>query len=448
MKYPLKIWNFPKQQSIFDSKAKYKIVVKGRRFGLTKGAANDFIISALEGKFKRGLWVDVVNSNIDKYIERYFLPHLNKLPRSMWEWRKQAKMLVINGAYIDFRSAEHPETLEGFGYDKAFLNEAGIILKNDYLWNNAIMPMFLDYPEAKVVIGGTPKGGGGTFQKLAMRARESDQSKYELFEFTSFDSPFEHIHKGIRDELKNMPERVIQQEYYGKFLEDTGVVFRNFLEIMDAKGQPPVKGHRYVIGVDLARVEDFTVMAVYDATNNKQVYQARFNQLDWAIQKSRIAQTAKHYSDGENPATLVVDATGVGDPIVEDLSRMGIPVDPIKFTNDQKRQMIEKLANWIELKRLRMLPIKETEDELRQFTYDISEVTDRIRYNAPVGFHDDIVIAHALAIWRLNILVKDAVERPKTLIQEHYEKTKRKADQEDITIDGYPSEFDAWGGGF
>ena len=78
----------------------------------------------------------------------------------MWNWRKQQKILEINGAYIDFRSIDNPENLEGMGYDKGFLNEAGIILKNEYLWNNAIKPMFWDFPNVKVVIGGTPKGKG------------------------------------------------------------------------------------------------------------------------------------------------------------------------------------------------------------------------------------------------------------------------------------------------
>src|SRR3990167_10059814 len=110
----LPIKNFPKQQAIFDSKTRYTVVVKGRRFGLTKGAANDFIRAALYGEFKKGLWVDVINSNIDKYIERYFVPHLNKLPHTMWNWRKQAKIVEINGAYIDFRSADKPENMEGF----------------------------------------------------------------------------------------------------------------------------------------------------------------------------------------------------------------------------------------------------------------------------------------------------------------------------------------------
>ena len=420
----LPIKNFVKQQSIFDCNARYKIVAKGRRFGLTKGAANDFIKSALGGTFKKGLWVDVVNGNIDKYIERYFIPHLNKLPRTMWEWRKQAKMLVVNGAYIDFRSADTPETMEGFGYDKAFLNEAGVILKDEYLWNNAIMPMFWDYPNVKVVIGGTPKGKGKFFE-LAERGKDPEQNLYQTFHFTSFDSPFEHIHKAIRDDITSMPERVIRQEIYAEFLEDTGVVFRNFLEIMDAEPMKPLQDHLYVMGVDLAKVEDFTVLVVYDAISNKQVYQARFNQIDWGMQKARIAQTSKHF----NNATVVIDATGLGDPIVDDLGRMGIPVDPIKFTNEQKRMLIEKLANWIEIKRIHMLNIPETIRELSNFTYDISDVTDRVHYGAPVGFHDDIVISHALAIWRLNIKVKEVYERAKTRTQEAYETAKKEYEQ-------------------
>ena len=443
MEIELPIKNFPKQQAIFQHPAKYKIAVKGRRFGLTKGAANDFIKCALEGTFNKGLWVDTVNSNIDKYIERYFIPHLNKLPKGIWEWRKQAKMLNIGEAYIDFRSADTPETMEGFGYDKAFLNEAGIILKNEYLWNNAIMPMFWDYPNAQVVIGGTPKGRGKFFE-LAERGKDTTQTNYKTFHYTSFDSPFEHIHKAIRDDIDQMPERVVQQEIYAQFLEDTGVVFRGFMEIMDAAPKKPITGHRYIMGVDLAKVEDYTVIAVYDATNNKQVYQARFNKIDWGMQKARIASTAQHFGDTDGPASVVIDATGVGDPIVEDLGRLGIPVDPIRFTNDKKRQMIEKLVNWIETGKIHMINIPETVTELRNFTYDISEYSDRIRYNAPRGFHDDIVIAHALAVWRLNPLVKEAVARPKTRIRLSYERQLKQKEYEQAE-EINPGDWNEWG---
>ena len=440
MNIDLPIKNFPKQQSIFDSKTRIKLAAKGRRFGLTKGAANDYIKCALEGKFKKGLWVDVVNSNIDRYIERYFIPHLKLLPSDLWSWRKQAKMLTIADAYIDFRSADTPETMEGFGYDKLFINEAGIVLKDEYLWNNAIRPMLWDYKDVQAVIGGTPKGKG-VFYELCERGKDPDQTQFEFFTFTSFDNPFIDT-QAIRDDMQNMPERVIEQEIYAKFLEDTGVVFRGFMDIMDATPQPPQDNHTYIMGVDLAKVQDFTVLAIYDMGNNKQVYEARFNKLDWNMQKARIAQTAKHY----NNASIVIDATGLGDPIVDDLARQELPVDPIKFTNESKKQMIEKLSTWIEEKRIHMINTPEKTRELSNFTYDISEQTGRIRYEAPAGFHDDIVMAHALAVWRLIPLYKEKVEKPKTLIQEHYEKVKKAQYGENVTFDGYPDEIvNEWG---
>ena len=58
---------------------------------------------------------------------------------------------------MDFRSADKPENIEGFGYALIILNEAGIILKNRRLWEETIRPMAMDY-KAKVIIGGTPKG--------------------------------------------------------------------------------------------------------------------------------------------------------------------------------------------------------------------------------------------------------------------------------------------------
>ena len=59
--------------------------------------------------------------------------------------------------YCDFRSADRPENIEGFGYRHIIINEAGIILKNRNLWLESILPMTIDY-DANVIIGGTPKG--------------------------------------------------------------------------------------------------------------------------------------------------------------------------------------------------------------------------------------------------------------------------------------------------
>src|SRR5258708_4080491 len=208
----LPIINFPKQQEVFDSKARYVIVPKGRRFGITTGAVNNFIQEALQGKFVKGLWGDVINSNIEKYIARLFIPKLRNVPLSQWKWQKDPHVVYIGNAYIDFRSAERPEGWEGFGYDKIFLNEAGIILRNEYLWQNAIRPMMWDNPKCRAIIAGTPKGAG-TFKELYERGLDKDQIEYASFKFSSFDNPFLPRDIIMKD-IETMPQRVVSQEIY------------------------------------------------------------------------------------------------------------------------------------------------------------------------------------------------------------------------------------------
>src|SRR3990167_2305519 len=352
----LAIKNFPAQQSIFESPTRNKIVAKGRRFGLTKGAANDFILSGLLGKFKAGLWVDVVNSNIDKYVERYFKPHLMKLPDKMWNWKTQQRILYIKDAYIDFRSADRPENIEGFGYQKYFLNEAGIILKDRYLWHNAIRPMLIEY-KATGVIGGTPKGRG-LFFELAQKAKSGIDPDYQFFHFTTLDNPYLDKNE-IQKEMNNAPDLVRKQEFLAEFIEDSGTVFRGVKSVMDSLPQQPQPNHVYIMGIDLAKVQDFTVITVYDRQTNMQVYQDRFQTLEWPFQKAKIQAISQHY----NRALVYLDATGIGDPIADDLLRAGVPVEPIKLTNESKKQIIEKLSIWIDQKKIHLLPIDETYEE-------------------------------------------------------------------------------------
>ena len=410
----LKIKNFPKQTEIFSDKHRYKVVAKGRRFGLTRGMANEFIRRALKKEFKKGLWVDTVNRNIDLYVERYFIPQLRKLPKQIpWQWKKQARTLYIWEAFIDFRSADNPQNIEGFAYDEVFLNEAGIILKDEYLWHNAIQPMLIEY-KANTVIGGNPKGRG-LFYDLYVKGLDDKNTEYKSFHVTTYDNPY--LPKEEVDRMANdLPERVRRQEIYGEFLEDEGAVFRNIKNILLEKPEKPHTDGRYIMGLDLAKVQDYTVIAIYDVDLKKQVYQARFKDLDWVAQKKRIFAAAKYY----NNCPIVIDATGLGDPIADDFIQEGLSIIPVKLTNETKKELIEKLVVWVEQERVTMLNLQETLVEFTAFTYDIS-TNGRIRYSAPPGLHDDIVIAHALAVKELYGTKKLKTREP-TLIQQEFEK--------------------------
>lgn len=401
----LKIIYHPNQQSVFDDPAKVKIIVKGRRWGLTRGYANHAIEKMLEG-VSPILWTDTVNSNIDRYVERYFYPVLRDLPSQYWAWRQQKKELTIFDSKLDFRSADQPERIEGFGYKLIMLNEAGIILNDRYLWENAILPMTLDF-NPDIYIGGTPKGKN-LFWDLATKAQDTQDSKYanwKHFHFTSYDNPF--IAKEEIDALAaDLPEVVKQQEILAEFLDDASSVFRNVGAAIDAAMAPlqaPEAGRTYFMGVDLAKHVDFTVISVLDDTG-RQAHFKRLNQLDWNYQKQLITEIAQRFQ-----AKVCMDSTGLGDPIFEDLSmrsqKDGLDIAGYKFTSDSKKKLVESLMLAFEGQKIRLLNEQIQTNELKEFGYEITSAG--VKYSAPEGHHDDCVIALALANWaRIHAVVR------------------------------------------
>lgn len=378
----------------FDSKAKKKVIAKGRRWGLTKGYANRAIEYLLDG-VSPGLWVDTVNSNIDRYVERYFYPILQKLPPKYWKWRQQRKELDICGHKLDMRSADRPELIEGFAYKFIMLNEAGIILRKEYLYNNTILPMTLDY-NPDFYIGGTPKGKG-LFHELAVRADDPQNKDQEFFRFTSFDNPY-LTQKDVEELTKEIPKTIQEQEVYAKFLEDSSTVFRNLVQCATARPREPEAGKTYYLGADLARLQDYTVIAVMDSDGN-QVYMDRFNEIDWKLQEERIKFIAKKY----NNAQVWLDVTGVGDPIYEALRGMDVNVQPYKFTNESKKQLIQMLMMSLEQEKVKIFDKEDPNgkvqfNEMVIFEYEMTS-SGLIRYQAPEGYNDDCVIGLALANW-------------------------------------------------
>tara|TARA_B100001146_G_C16194347_1_gene440817 strand:- start:1854 stop:3086 length:1233 start_codon:yes stop_codon:yes gene_type:complete len=205
--------------------ARFIIVPCGRRWGKTKGAANGAIEFLLEGKHI--LWGDTISGNIDRYVERYFKPELNAAEiEYSWSTQKKVLSLDMSGGYIDFRSADRPENWEGFGYDVIILNEAGIILKNDYLYTNAVLPMLMDSPGSKLFAIGTPKGKETKEGKehryfsLYKRAKDNDPA-FDLFQYSSYDNPFlsQNDVKELEDEMQRMNPQMVQQEIYAQFVD-------------------------------------------------------------------------------------------------------------------------------------------------------------------------------------------------------------------------------------
>jgi len=397
----VKVCYHPAQEQIFSHPAKVKVIVKGRRFGLTRGYANYAIERMLEGA-ATALWLDTVNSNIDRYVERYFYPILRQLPSDHWTWRQQKKELAVFSSRLDFRSADQPERIEGFAYNLIILNEAGIILNDAYLWENAIRPMSLDF-NPDMLIGGTPKGKNLFFQ-LATKAQDRQDHRYkdwQHFHFTTYDNPF--VSKAEIDALgEDMPEAVRRQEIMGEFLDEAFGVFRNVDACIDQKAieDHPRPEHTYCAGLDLGKHVDFTVLTILDDAG-RQVYWKRINQLDWTYQKTLIISAVRNYH-----ARLLMDSTGLGDPIFDDLREAGLDVQGYVFTNDSKKKLVEALMLTFEKEDIVLLPEPIQTNEIKMFEFH-RKPSGLIHYAAPEGLHDDCVFSLALANWARKAISPD-----------------------------------------
>jgi len=316
---------YTKAQSkiFFETKERYQTITKGRRFGFTRGAAQFVIEELLEGR--NWLWIDTINSNIQRYYERYFLPVLKQIPDLPYKWSKQDKKLMIINNYLDMRSADNPKNIEGFGYDGVILNEAGIILKDRYIWENSIRPMLIDNITSRAIIGGVPKGKN-LFYELAQKGMRGDEN-WIHHTFTSYDNPF--IDKEAIDDLiedLNGSDDVIKQEIYGQFVDSASNELISFTALSDATKRLEVDDTGIRIwGVDPARFG--TDMSVVAKRHGYKVLPLQvYNGLDTMALANRIKTIFD--LDEEKPHAIFIETNGIGAGVYDACYSLGLPVIP------------------------------------------------------------------------------------------------------------------------
>ena len=358
----------------------YVCIKAGRRTGKTYNFVIWLIQQADNDAGSPCLWVDTKHSNIDKYIDRYFKPILKKM--NLWDlcnWNQQKKILKLhNGSYIDFGSAERPELMEGFGYKYAVVNEAGIVFKKRSIWENTLYPMV---KHAKVRFIGTPKGKNH-FESLFRQ--------YQSYTFSAYDSPFWTAEE-IEQAKLTMTQEAFRQEMLAEFIDGAGAVFRNIKENIAGQLAEPKEGRRYVLASDIAKHQDFTVILVGDTESKQVVYHERFNQIDWGLQKSRIINVYNKYKCSNG----IIDATGVGDAVFDDLKNQGLNLEGFKFTATTKQELVSNLSVAMDNQEIHYPAIETLIDELEMYAYE-QRSNGTFSYSAPEGFHDDEVMALAL----------------------------------------------------
>ena len=216
----------------------------------------------------------------------------------------------------------------------------------------------------------------------------------------------------IDDARATLPEHVFRELYLAEPSDDGGNPFG--LSHIAACAMPAgwLSPHLPVAwGVDLAKSTDWTVCIGLDDAGDVCRYERW--QGPWELTIARIKALV-----GDAPA--LVDATGVGDPVLEALQMRVDQVDTrdvsnglgrapqvviipaaaggnfegLKFTQQSKQDLMKGLAVAIQQRQIRYAD-GVIRQELDAFEYQYTATG--VRYSAPEGLHDDTVVALGLA---------------------------------------------------
>lgn len=369
------------------------------------------LASALEPAKNSVGWVVAPTYDLaDRVFRELQVTVFEKIPHLVVSMKEHERRLVLRNmggglSEIRGKSADNPVSLLGEGLDWLIVDEAARLKPS--IWESHLSQRLIDKRGWALLLS-TPRGKG-YLHDLFRRGQGDDRDPdYESWNLPSWTNP--HLDaEAIEAERDRLPERVFAQEYGAQFCEGAGQVFRNVRECATGGFQEPVSGCVYWGGLDLAKIEDYTVLVIVNS-KREVVFADRFHRIDWQFQVTRIKAVASRF----NNANILTDVTGVGDPVYEALRAAGVRASPYPFTSRSKNALIENLSMMLE-KRDIALPrpalFPELVGELEAFEYSITE-RGTTRTSAPSGMHDDCVMGLALAAWQ----VRPTKPRPRIMV--------------------------------
>ena len=309
-------------------------------------------------------------------------------------WSPHPRLTFGNHAAIEARTTQNRgEHLLGNDYDLFIFDEVAFETNPEYVVEEVVLMRLADR-EGRLDLVSTPNGKNWFFR----RAREIQESRRAGYYQSgdSRDNPNISA-KYLEERVRYFTESRLKQNILGQFVDAGGEVIPGSnidaaLELYRSTTPYSTSTGMYISGWDLARKMTATVGITVQVVDGvaRVVALERLRQFDWTVVIEKIKQRQREY-----PGRLVVDATGLGDVVIEQL-REYTP-EAVIFTPRTKAEMLTNVE-LAHAKKMVMydrweLPdgpgrVWSLEDELRQARWDDNNRCDALQ-------------ALALALWPL-----------------------------------------------
>jgi hypothetical protein len=296
----------PAQLEIFNSKARFKVVSAGRRFGKSRLAAWILIIKALQSEDKDVFYIGPTFQQAKDIMWGMLKELLQDTDLIQQTHENTATMTLVNGRKISLKGSDRPDPLRGVGLAYVVLDEYASMKVE--VWEQIIRPTLADVKGGALFIG-TP-AGKNHFYEIWKEADDEKNEDWEAFQYNSTDNPILDPEE-IKVARETMSTQAFRQEFEASFVSFTGGIFKQ--DWLKYDTEEPKEGN-YVISVDPAGFEkvekerglkgsklDETAISIVKINNDewwvKDILHGRWNIKETA---SKILQAAI-----ENQATIV-----------------------------------------------------------------------------------------------------------------------------------------------
>jgi predicted phage terminase large subunit-like protein len=331
------------QIEVASDDARYKVLAAGRRFG--KGMLG---VSAAFRYASRGAkcrWIAPSYSS-DSFQSGWALAKslASQIPGiDVHLQRREFNFSRVGGGWLQFRTAEEPDSLRGEGIDFVVFDEAAHIAGLEEMWEQAVRPSLMDRRGDAWFIS-TPNGFN-YFNNLFLRSR--DKEDWSSFQFPTSSNP--HIDFAEIAELRaSLPALVARQEIDAEFVQLAGALFkRQNVQVLDSEPM----GIAWVRSWDLA----FTTKTTSDYTSGSKMGMAQdgtviiadivSGQMEWPDAVRTIANTARVDGTAVRQGIEVVSAqVGVLQTLIRDPLLVAHTFTPIEVHRDKLTRALPLVA--------------------------------------------------------------------------------------------------------
>ena len=331
----------PAQREICDSPARFKVAACGRRFGKGDMGIKTLFIVAAAGLFTRFVAPSYAS---DSYQSAWqYAANLGGQIPGVTVHLQRRMFTFPSGGWVQFKSAEEPDSLRGMGIDFVIFDEAAHIANLQDIWEQCVRPSLMDR-KGKALFISTPKGFN-YFNSLFANART--EPDWASFQFPTESNP--HIEtKEIEALRKSLPALVARQEIDAEFVSLAGALFkRENVQVLEREPE----GVQWVRSWDLAFTtkssSDYTAGAKMALTTDGVIVIADVVQgrMEWPQAIATIGATARLDGFGVRQGVEVVGAqVGALQSLMADPSLAAYSFEPIKVLADKLTRALPLVA--------------------------------------------------------------------------------------------------------